>query len=118
MTATYRIASPLKVPSADFLFVAIKYGRDAIAHELPNKRVPGGTRVDLQAMVSRQVMVSQEATEQADVLKCILRQSHVIGTWLSALLTGKAFWTWEWISTRLDMFNGASGRLKKAAAAP
>jgi hypothetical protein len=118
MVATYRIASPLKVTSADFLFVTIEYGRDSVAHELPNKRVPGGTGIDLQAMVTRQVMVSQEATEQADVLKCILRQSHVIGTWLSALLTGKAFWTCEWMSTRLDMFNGASGRLKKAAAAP
>jgi hypothetical protein len=108
----------LKVASANLLFVAVEHGRDPIAQELPDKRVPGSTGIDLQAMVSRQVVISQKATQQPDVLKFILHQSQVVEASFCALLTGKAFWTWECTSTRLDMFSGASGRLKKAAAAP
>lgn len=74
MPETHRISSARQLAPTDLLLVAIVDYGNTVTHKLPDERVPGGTRVDLQAMISWQIVVAQKATEQANILRGVRRQ--------------------------------------------
>lgn len=67
IVGAYRI-SLTRMVLPNLLLISIVYGRNTRRHELPDERVPGGTWVDLDAVVTGEIVVAEEVAENALVL--------------------------------------------------
>jgi len=67
--SAYRIPTSSKIAAPKLLFVTVEDGRNALAHELPDERIPSRPGVYLQTVVSRKVVVTKERSQHADILR-------------------------------------------------